>query len=61
MNLNLMKSKNHRKGQSYDAILVTTYNKSNNNNTNNHCDTYNNDHSNTHAAIVIVITKNDMQ
>ena len=57
-----MKSKNHKKVQRNDAILVTTtYDKSNNNNSNNHSGTYDNDHNKTHAEVVIAVTKNDMQ
>ena len=54
-----MKSKNRKKGQRNDAILVQQLNK-NNNNGNNHSDTYNTDHNNTHTTIVIA-TKNNMQ
>ena len=60
--LNLVKSKNHKKVQRNDAILVTTtYDKSNNNNSNNHSGNYDNDHNKTHAEVVIAVTKNDMQ
>ena len=57
-----MKTKNSKKGKTMMQYREQEFDKTNNNNnSNNHyTDTYNNDHKNTHATIVIE-TKNHMQ
>ena len=56
-----MKSKNHEKDKAMMQHRQKQCNKNNNNNSNNHSDTYVDDKTNPHAAIVTAITKNDMQ
>ena len=53
-----MKSKNDEKDKAMMQHRQTQYN---NNNSNNHSDTYIDDKTNPHVAIVTAKTKNDMQ